>query len=133
MQLSAIILSPSRDASFYRAAYDAVNFIAAERACRHANASTSITGMIRRLLNRNICHHLARRRCPTLVSGNPVAADFPLSLRPSSDSSATLFYHVHRRRLCALVRKPSLGKPRKLKNKRKAEFTVGLELDLFTN
>lgn len=67
MQLSAIILSPSRDASFYRAAYDAINFIAAERAPRHANASTSITGMIRRLLNRNICRHLARR-CPALVS-----------------------------------------------------------------
>lgn len=28
MQLSAIILSPSRDASFYRVAYDAINFIA---------------------------------------------------------------------------------------------------------
>lgn len=48
MQLSAIILLPSRDASFYRAAYDAINFIAPERASRHANASTSITGMIRR-------------------------------------------------------------------------------------
>lgn len=55
VQLSAIILSPSRDASFYRAAYDAINFIAAERARGHANASTSITGMIRRLLNRNTC------------------------------------------------------------------------------
>lgn len=59
MQLSAIILSPNHDASFYRAAYDAINFIAPERACRHANASTSITGVIRRLLNRNISHHLS--------------------------------------------------------------------------
>lgn len=59
MQLSAIILLPSRDASFYRAAYDAINFIAPERASRHANASTSITGVIRRLLNRNISHHLS--------------------------------------------------------------------------
>lgn len=58
MRLSAIISSPSRGASFYRAAYDAINFIAPERASRHANA-TSITGVIRRLLNRNISHHLS--------------------------------------------------------------------------
>lgn len=64
MQLSAIILSPSRDASFYRVAYDAINFIAPERASRHANASTSITGVIRRLLNRNISHHLSPAGMP---------------------------------------------------------------------
>lgn len=88
MRPSAIILSPSRDASFYRAAYDAINFIAPGRASRHANASTSITGVIRRLLNRNIFHHLSAAGVP--YSGNLTVADF-LPIIPAREFE-TSFY-----------------------------------------
>lgn len=47
------------------------------RASRHANASTSITGTVRRLLNRNIFPS-SRRRVPyPKLSGNSVSADLP--------------------------------------------------------